>query len=61
MHQERSERRENECQLKERDIEMRKSSCEMMSARQKRKRSLHRAVTDDEKWIYFDNLKRKKS
>jgi len=30
-------------------------------ARQKRKSFLHRIVTGDEKWIYFQNPKRKKS
>lgn len=48
-------------QLKERDIERRKTICEILLARQKRKGFLHRIVTGDEKWIYFDNPKRKKS
>lgn len=48
-------------QLEERDIERRKTTCEILLARQKRKGFLHRIVTGDEKWIYFDNPKRKKS
>ena len=48
-------------ELKERDIERRKTICEMLFDRFKRKSFLHRIVTGDEKWIYFDNPKRKKS
>lgn len=33
---------------------------EILLARQKRKGFLHRIVTGDEKWIYFDNPKRRK-
>ena len=33
----------------------------MLFARYKRKSFLHRIVTGDEKWIYFENPKRKKS
>ena len=32
-----------------------------MLARYKRKSFLHRIVTGDEKWIYFENPKRKRS
>ena len=48
-------------ELKERDIERRKTTCEILFDRFKRKSFLHRIVTGDEKWIYFDNPKRKKS
>ena len=33
----------------------------MLLARYKRKSFLHRVVTGDEKWIYFENPKRKRS
>ena len=48
-------------ELKERDIETRKTTCEILFDRFKKKSFLHRIVIDDEKWIYFDNPKRKKS
>ena len=48
-------------ELKKRDIERLKNSCEILFDRFKRKSFLHRIVTGDEKWIYFDNLKRKKA
>ena len=38
-----------------------KNTCQILLARQKRKSFLHRIVTGDEKWIYFQNSKRKKS
>ena len=47
--------------LKQRDIKRRKTTCEFLFDRFKRKSFLHRIVTGDEKWIYFDNPKRKKS
>lgn len=47
--------------LSERDIERRFSTCEMLYQRYKRKSFLHRIVTGDEKWIYYENPKRKKS
>ena len=34
---------------------------QMLLARYKRKSFLHRVVTGDEKWIYFENPKRKRS
>lgn len=40
--------------LKERDIERRKTMCELLLERQKRKGFLHRIITSDEKWIYYD-------
>lgn len=47
--------------LKPRDLERRLMTCEQLLARQKRKGFLHRIVTGDEKWIHYDNPKRKKS
>ena len=47
-------------ELKKRDIEWRKSTCEILFDRFKRKSFLHRIVTGDEKWVYSDNPKRKK-
>ena len=47
--------------LKVRDIERRKTTLEILFDRFKRKSFLHRIVTSDAKWIYFDNPKRKKS
>ncbi|CAK9812396.1 Mariner Mos1 transposase [Anthophora quadrimaculata] len=47
--------------LKPRDVERRLFACEQLLQRQKRKGFLHRIVTGDEKWIYYDNPKRKKS
>lgn len=46
-------------ELKERDIERRKTICEILLQRYERKGFLHRVVTGDEKWIYYDNPKRK--
>lgn len=48
-------------ELTPRNVERRFSTCEILLARHKRKAFLHRIVTDDEKWIYYDNPKRKKS
>jgi histone-lysine N-methyltransferase SETMAR len=48
-------------ELNERQQENRKTTCEMLLARYKRKSFLHRIVTGDEKWIYFANPKRKRS
>jgi len=42
-------------------MERRQNTCEILLARQKRKSFLHRIVTGDEKWIYFENPKRKNS
>ena len=49
------------CQLNDRQMENRKTICEMLLQRFERKYFLHRIVTGDDKWIYFENLKRKKS
>ena len=46
--------------LTERSIEKWLMTCEILLRRQKRKLFLHRTVTGDEKWIYFDNPKHKK-
>lgn len=48
-------------ELKPRDIERRLFTCELLLQRQKRKGFLHRIVTGDEKWIHYDNPKRRKS
>lgn len=48
-------------ELNERQQENRKTICEMLLKRYKRKSFLHRIVTGDEKWIYFENPKRRKS
>ena len=48
-------------ELKPRDIERRFFACEQLFERQKRKGFLHRIVTGDEKWIHYDNPKRRKS
>lgn len=45
--------------LRERDVERRNTMCELLLARHKRKSFLHRIVTGDEKWIHYDNPKRK--
>jgi len=45
-------------QLNERQQENRKTICKLLLARYKRKSFLHRIVTGDEKWIYFENPKR---
>lgn len=48
-------------QLTDRNKEQRKTIAEMLLQRFNRKSFLHRIVTGDEKWIYFDNPKRKRS
>ena len=48
-------------ELKPRDIERRFCMSEMLLERHKKKSFLHRIVTGDEKWIHYDNPKRKKS
>jgi len=44
-------------ELKPRDVERRLFTCEQLLQRQERKGFLHRIVTSDEKWIYYDNPK----
>lgn len=48
-------------ELSERNKERRKTTAEIMLERFRRKAFLHRIVTGDEKWVYYDNPKRKKS
>ena len=48
-------------ELKPRDVERWFCMSEMLLERQKKKSFLHRIVTADEKWIHYDNLKRKQS
>lgn len=48
-------------ELNDRQMERRQNTCEILLARQKRKSFLHLVVTGDEKWIYFENPKRRKS
>ncbi|EGI67223.1 Mariner Mos1 transposase [Acromyrmex echinatior] len=47
-------------ELKPRDVERRFFTCEQLIQRQQRKGFLHRIVTGDEKWIFYDNPKQKK-
>ena len=47
-------------ELKPRNVECRFFTCEMLLARHKRKGFLYRIVPD-EKWIYYDNPKKRKS
>ena len=48
-------------ELKPRDVERHLFACEQLLERQRRKGFLHRIVTGDEKWIHYDNPKRRKS
>jgi len=48
-------------ELKPRNVECRFFTCEMLLARHKQKDFLHRIVTGDEKWIHYDNPKKRKS
>jgi len=48
-------------ELNDRQMERCQNTSQILLARQKRKSFLHRIVTSDEKWIYFQNPKRKKS
>ncbi|UYV78320.1 hypothetical protein LAZ67_16000961 [Cordylochernes scorpioides] len=48
-------------ELKPGNIERRICTCELLLKRQNRKVFLHRIVTGDEKWIHYDNPKRRKS
>lgn len=48
-------------ELKPRDVERRFCMSEMLLERHKKKSFLHRIVTGDEKWIYYENSQRKKS
>jgi len=46
-------------ELKPRDVERRFFTCEQLIQRQQRKDFLHRIVTGDEKWIFYDKPKKK--
>ncbi|GBM27423.1 Mariner Mos1 transposase [Araneus ventricosus] len=48
-------------QLRPRNVEQRLFTCEQPLQRQKRKGLLHHIVTGDQKWIHYDNPKRRKS
>jgi len=48
-------------ELNDRQMKRHQNICHILLARQKRKSFLHRIVTGDKKWIYFQNPKRKKS
>ncbi|UYV71384.1 SETMAR [Cordylochernes scorpioides] len=48
-------------ELKPGNIERRICTCELLLKRQNRKGFLHRIVTGDERWIHYDNPKRRKS
>lgn len=46
-------------ELKPRDVERRFFTCEQLLQRHKRKSFLHRIVSGDEKWVHYDNPKRR--
>jgi len=48
-------------ELNDRQLENRKTTSEILLQRHDRKSFLHRIVTGDEKWIYYENPKRKRS
>lgn len=48
-------------ELTERQQENRRTLCELLLESHRNKSFLHRIITGDEKWIYFDNPKRKRS
>lgn len=48
-------------ELNSRNVERRFVTCQQLLQRQNRKGFLHRIITGDEKWIHYDNPKRKKS
>ena len=48
-------------EFKQRDVERRLFACEQLLEKQRRKGFLHRIVTGDEKWVHYDNSKRRKS
>ena len=47
--------------LSERQLEKRKTICELLRERCERKSFLHRVVTGDEKLVHYENPKRKKA
>ena len=46
-------------ELNERQVEKLKNTCDILLARYNTKSFLHRIVTGDERWIYFENPTRK--
>ena len=48
-------------ELSERQLEKRKTICELLLKRCERKSFFHRIVTGDEKWFYYENPKREKA
>lgn len=50
-----------EYELTERNKEQRKTTAQILLDRFQRKSFLHHIITGDEKWVYYDNPKRKKS
>ena len=48
-------------ELNDRQMENRKNTCEILLPWYKKKSFLHNIVTGEEKWIYFENLKSRKS
>ena len=48
-------------ELKPRDVERCLFACEQLLERQRRKGFLHCIVSGDEKWVHYDNPKRRKS
>ena len=48
-------------ELKPKEVERRLFACEQLLERQRRKGFLHRIMTEDEKWVHYDNPKRRKS
>jgi len=53
--------KDRKMELNDRQLERRQNTCQILLARQKRKSFLHGIVIGDEKWIYFQNPKGKKS
>jgi len=47
-------------EMKPRNVERRFFTCEMLLARHKRKGFLHRIITGEEKWVHYDNPKKRK-
>jgi len=48
-------------ELKPRDVERRFFICEQLIRKQQRKGFLHRIVTEDEKWIFYNTTPRRKN
>ena len=52
---------QTQAELKPRDVERRFFAFKRLLQRQNRKGFSHRIVTGDQKWVHYDNTKRKKS